>query len=297
LKALIISGNSQTGSEIIKILRAHNWQALGTCYSRQNPEFLPLDITDRSAVENCILSVKPQVIFLAVILRGGADYCEQHPEATRALNVEGTRYVLEAAQKVGAKLVFYSSDYVFDGTQGPYLESDPLTPISAYGRAKAEAESLILNMAPGSLILRTTAVFGWNRNSINFAMQLWANLTQGKQVSIANDQWCTPTLTSYLAEVSVGLVLKEASGVFNVVGSDRLTRYDWAVQIARAFDQNTELILSRPTSELSQAAPRPLHGGLKVEKITRVYGIAAMNLNEALALFRRDWQADIVRHV
>src|SRR5262249_1858434 len=174
--------------------------------SRARPGVLPLVWPDATAVSGCVERVKPAVIFIAHNNAGGVDWCEEHPDAAIDVHVEGPRRVLAAAAAVGARVVFYSTDYIFDGTAGPYSEDAEASPVTVYGRAKRDAEAIVRSHEPGSLIIRTTAVFSWDRSSRNFAMTVWSALSAGKTIHVPNDQWGNPTLAEFLAEASVRLV-------------------------------------------------------------------------------------------
>jgi CDP-6-deoxy-D-xylo-4-hexulose-3-dehydrase len=239
-----------------------------------------------------VKGLKPQVIFLAGAL-GSADYCEAHPREAQRINADGTANVAQAAREVGARLVFYSSDYVFDGSAGPYTEDDPPAPLNVYGRTKVAAEAAIRGLLEDYLIIRTTVVFGWNRTSPNFAMQVWEHLQAGKELRVASDQWGTPTLADYLAEVSIRLVHMGVTGTINVVGKDRLPRAAFGQALARVMALDPAKIIPVPTAQLGQRAPRPLHAGLRTEKLQQLLGTETLDLGEALKRFRRQWRADM----
>lgn len=292
MKALVIGASGQVGGALLRVLERNGIEAVGTHQSRPARGAFQLDVRDRDTVHRCVAAVKPGVVFLAVNIPGGVDYCETHPQEADTLNVTGTRNVAEATARCGAAVVYYSTDYIFDGKAGPYAEEDDPSPLSVYGRTKLEAEQLIQALAPGHLILRTTVVFGWDRASRNFAMQVWERLGAGQPMRVPSDQWGNPTLVDYLAEVSVRLVQGEAQGVFNVAGKDRMPRSELAKALAHAMALDPALIIPIPTSELAQRAPRPLQGGLKTGKLARTLGTDPLDLNESLKRFRRQWRAD-----
>jgi CDP-6-deoxy-D-xylo-4-hexulose-3-dehydrase len=275
----------------MRVLEESGAEVLGTYHSRPRPSLHRLDISDASAVIAALEEMRPQVVFLAGAM-GHADYCEEHPAEANRINVEGTRHVAVAARKLRCRLVYYSSDYIFDGARGPYGEDDSPSPLSVYGRTKLAAERAISDVFDDFLVLRTTAVYGWDRSSRNFAMQVWDNLQAGKSMRVPSDQWGNPTLVDYLAEVSVRLVQEGASGVFNVVGKDRLARADFGRTLARAMALDPSLIVPVPTSELGQRGPRPLQGGLRTDKLARFLGTEPLNIAESLKRFRRYWRAD-----
>ncbi len=288
----MIGASGQVGRALIRVLEDSGIEAIGTYHSRQITGTHKLDVSDPDAVGSCFETVKPDVVFLTVNTEGGVDYCEDHPEEAEALNVVGTRNVATCTAQCGALLVYYSTDYIFDGEAGPYSEEDIPCAINTYGRTKWEAEQLVQTLVPTHLILRTTAVFGWDRASRNFAMQVWESLGSGTSLRVPEDQWCNPALVDYLAEASVRLVQMGAEGIFNVVGRDRMPRSKLAKALARSMALDPALILPVPTSELGQVAPRPLQGGLRTEKLERTLGTEPLDLNESLKRFRRSWRAD-----
>lgn len=288
----MIGASGQVGRALLRVLEDSGIEAIGTYHSRQITGTHKLDVSDPDAVGSCLETVKPDVVFLTVNTEGGVDYCEDHPEEAEALNVVGTRNVATCTAQCGALLVYYSTDYIFDGEAGPYSEEDIPCAINTYGRTKWEAEQLVQTLVPTHLILRTTAVFGWDRASRNFAMQVWESLGSGTSLRVPEDQWCNPTLVDYLAEASVRLVQMGAEGIFNVVGRDRMPRSKLAKALARSMALDPALILPVPTSELGQVAPRPLQGGLKTKKLERTLGTEPLDLNESLKRFRRSWRAD-----
>src|SRR5207249_4766553 len=130
------------GGALVRLLERDGVDVVRTSNSRAGSGVLAVDVRDAAAVERCIAAARADVIFLAVNVRGGVDRCEEDPDQAYAVNVEGTRYVAEGAAKHRARIVFYSSDYLFDGKAGPYTEGDPPNPINVYGRNKLEAEHI-----------------------------------------------------------------------------------------------------------------------------------------------------------
>ena len=292
MKALVIGASGMVGGALIRALEQSGAEAVGSYRSRPaEGAGVKLDVRDRDAVESCLRAERPDVVFLAVNPAGGVDRCEDNPEEAREIIVTGARNVASAAG-CGAKVVYYSSDYVFDGEAGPYTEEDRPSPVSVYGRAKWDAEEAIRELAPDHLIVRTTAVFGWDRATRNFAMQVWEALQAGKPLRVPDDQWGNPTLADFLAEVSVRLVQMGAGGLFNVVGKDRMPRSDLARALATAMALNPDLIVPVPTAELRQTARRPLQGGLNTGKLTAALGTEPPGLSEAVKRLRRTWRAD-----
>jgi CDP-6-deoxy-D-xylo-4-hexulose-3-dehydrase len=291
-QALVIGASGQVGGALLAVLGRGGFKAAGTFHSQAKPGLIPLNLADAAAVRDCFRSVEPSVVFLAMNNRGGVDWCEDHPDEARVAHVGGTRRVLEAAAPLRARVVFYSTDYVFDGTEGPYREDAKPSPISVYGIAKRDAETLVREYPHDHLIVRTTAVVSWDRSSRNFAMTVWNVLSSGKSLRVPNDQWTNPTLAEYLAEATVRLVQVGAGGVFNISGKSRMTRSDLAVALAKAMALDPGLIEAVPTAVLHQRAPRPLQGGFDTQKLTEALGTEPLDVPASLQRLRRQWRAD-----
>ena len=292
MKALVIGASGLVGGALIRALERAGLEVVGTYHSRPLDSTLQLDVRDGRAVDAILRRVRPHVVFLASNVKGGVDYCEDHPEEARLALVDGIRHVAQAAARIEAQVVYYSTDYIFDGKSGPYAEGDAPCPINIYGQAKLDAEREIAIYIPDAVIVRTTAVFGWDRASRNFAMQVWERLQAQRPFQVANDQWSNPTLADYLAEASLRLIQAHTRGIFNVVGKDRMSRAQLAQALARAMALDVNLIEPVPTSELGQRARRPLQGGLRTDRLIGVLGTEPLDLPESLKRFRRQWRAD-----
>lgn len=265
--------------------------AVGTYANRPGAEMRHLDITEASQVAACIAELRPRAIYLTAALTH-VDFCEDHEEAARRINICGPRIVAEEARRAGAKLVFYSTEYIFDGAHGPYDEDAAPNPLSVYGRTKLEAERAIRGILDDALILRTTVVFGWDRDSKNFAMQIYDRVQRGLEMTIPDDQLGSPTLAGYLAEVSVRLLERGVSGVFNVAGRDTVPRTEFARALVALFGGKQERVIPVSTASLRQKALRPLRGGLRTDKLREV-GEMPMSLEDSLARLRLDWQRNL----
>ncbi len=292
MKALVIGASGQLGGALLRILERSAIEATGSHFSRSSNGTRRLDARDPESVRRCLAETGADVVFWAANLRGGVDACELRPAEAHALNVEGIRNVASAMRGSAARLVYYSTDYIFDGRAGPYSEEEAPSPINVYGRSKWEGEQAVRELVPEHLTVRTTAIFSWDRSSPNFAMQVWEHLQAGKPFRAPCDQWCNPTLADYLAEATIRLLQGGARGVFNVVGKDRTTRSELAKALARAMALDPAGIIPVATSQLGQKALRPLQGGLKTGKLEQFLQTEPLDLTESLKRFRRHWRAD-----
>ena len=290
-RALVVGASGLVGAALLRTLDAEGWSVTGTAMTRPRGDLRLLDVGEGAAVSSLVRELTPEVVFLGAAYTN-VDGCEQDPALAKRVNVEGPRSSAAACKAIGALLVFYSSEYVFDGERGPYRETDVPRPINVYGKTKLEAERAIEDSGVDALIIRTTGIYGWDRTSKNFAMQVWQRLSAGEGMRVASDQVSTPTLVDGLAEITVRLVELGLGGVVHVAGRDRVSRADFARRLASTFALDPALIEDVPTAELGQRAPRPLAGGLKTERLHGLLGTEAMALDEALKRLRRQWRAD-----
>lgn len=278
MTALVIGASGLVGGALQRVLGP---LAVGTYLRRRAPGLRHLDASDPRAVAALMDAERPDVVYLPAG-EPNVDWCEQHPCEARALNVYPARATLEAARTRRATVVFFSSDYVFDGSHGPYGETDAPRPLSVYGRIKREIEQEVLDA--GGTVVRTTTVFGRELPpGKNFAIRVVARLRAGDRVQAPGDQISTPTWSDDLARAAVTL---PAAGIWHVAGPDLVARDEFARRIARAFDLDAGLVDAVSTSSLGQVAARPALGGLRTDKLAAMLGIRLTPLDRALELFR-----------
>lgn len=286
-KVLVIGASGLVGGALMRVLKTSQTDVVGTYARFPGAGLEALDITSSTQVRACVERHRPATIFLTAALTH-VDYCEDHPDEAFAINVEGPRAVAEAARALDAQLVFYSTEYVFDGKAGPYDEDAHAAPLSVYGRTKLAAERAIRETVDRALILRTAVVFGWDSNSKNFAMQVYHKVRAGEQMTIPMDQFGNPTLAEYLAEMSLALAQRGVRGILNVVGKDLIARSDFARALVKLYEGSPDLVVPVTTASLKQKAARPLYGGLRTEKLERLVGRKAMPLDDALERLERE---------
>ncbi len=268
MKVLIIGASGQVGGALASLCVRRRLEVYGT--SRRGQGFLYLDLADPSSVAGAFKAAAPDLVFLCSAMTN-VDNCEREPELARSVNAEGPALAAEECRKAGAKLVYFSTEYVFDGASGPYGEDAPACPVSVYGRTKLEGEKAALAL-DGALALRTTVVYSHNTASKNFIMQLVSNSRSGAKMRVPSDQFSNPTYAPELAAAALDLAGLDAAGVYNVVGPDWMNRYDFALKACAAFGFDPAFLEPRLTSELGQIAARPLKAGLKTEKLAAKLG-------------------------
>ncbi|MBE7157976.1 MAG: sugar nucleotide-binding protein [Rhodospirillales bacterium] len=214
------------------------------------------------------------------------DGCEDRPEEALRANAHGPSVLASYTRQRGIPFVFFSTDYVFDGTEehrGPYTERDATRPLSVYGQSKLEGERAVLRVNPEAAVLRTSWVYGPDAAGKNFISTLQRMLRNGERMRVPADQISTPTLNRDLAQAALELAGAGASGVFHVTGPGLYSRYDLALEVATFFGLDASLIDGVPTGELRQKAVRPLYSGLVSERLaTALPGFRMRSLHEGL---------------
>ena len=245
-------------------------------------EYIRGDITQCEAISSIISDVRPDCVINTAAFTY-VDRCESEKESAWKVNVEGAGNVALACRSLNIKMIHLSSDYVFDGKNGPYDEDAELRPISTYGQTKWESEKEVSKILKDFVIARTTVLYGYFPGiRPNFVTWMIDQLSGGKSVSIVNDQFGTPTLADDLARALLVLFEKDKRGVFNTVGSELIGRLEFAQKIATIFDLNPNLIKETTSNHLQQPAPRPLKGGLNIDKIYRETGFMFSSVSDGL---------------
>ncbi|MGB2445765.1 MAG: SDR family oxidoreductase, partial [Schleiferiaceae bacterium] len=227
---------------------ANRTQNMGTA------AYASMDITDREDVLRVVGEFQPDVIIHGAAMTH-VDECELHPEQATLMNVEGTRHMAEAAQQVGAHLVHISTDFIFDGKDGPYKEEAEPNPISHYGWTKLKAEKIVEQL-PSYSILRTVLVIGMAEDLSRSNIVLWAKgaLEKGQAINVVDDQFRTPTLAEDLAQGALLAADQRAQGVFNISGPDYMSIYELVGQVAQHFNLSMDSVTRVDSTTLNQPA-------------------------------------------
>ncbi len=243
--------------------------------------FIHMDLRDQQQVMQTVRETKPQVIIHAAGLL--VDACEAQPDLARAINVEGTRHLATAAALHGARLIFISSDGVFDGEKGHYSEDDPPSPVNRYAAMKVEAEQIVSGAAADHVIVRT-AFYGWKVDgTTTFPTWIIENLSRGQRIGGLVDQYTSVMYAGDLTGVLRRFAESSTTGLFHVGSRERISKYDFAHKVADVFALPTELIDPITLDQLpSRTAKRPRDISLNVDKTQRALGITLPSIEEGL---------------
>lgn len=251
-------------------------------FDHEQLDYAALDITVKRAVTDLLLSFRPDWIINTAAYTE-VDSCETHRELSWRVNVTGIEYLIDAAKKIGAKIVQLSSDHVFDGKNGPYDENARPNPLNYYGKTKLASENALHVSEVPNVIVRSMVLYGTGRQvKRNFALWLMDRFREKRPVTIADDQVGNPTLVDDLAYGLVKVVERDKEGVYHISGSELISRYDFALKLARVFGEDVSLIRAVKTERLMQAAQRPLKSGFITLKAESELGLKTMNAEKGL---------------
>ncbi len=259
----------------------------GPRYAEGSCGYTPLDITDAEAVRRLFVDFAPGVVInCAAITKVEAGEADR--ERCWEVNVDAVAALAKACKAQGARLVHLSTDFVFDGSAGPYDERARPDPINYYGRSKWASENAV--RAAGLrrwMIVRTALGYGTGHNLTrsNFGLWLIDRLQRGEVTEVCTDQIRTPTYIPDLADGIAHAVQRNRTGLYHIAGREVISVFDFARTIAEHFDLDARLLVPTTTAELHPDAPRPLRTGLLILKAETELGYKPRSLPQALTHF------------
>lgn len=282
MKIFITGGSGLLGSKVAEISAERGYEVYSG-YNAHKPNSgtpVKLDLTDSDSIKS-IKEIEPDVVVHSAALTD-VDRCEKEKELAYRVNVEGTRNVAEVADEVGSFMVYVSTDYVFDGKRGMYSESDEPDPINNYGYTKLLGEGYCNSVA------RTCVLYGARpaTGKANFALWLLNKLENGEELKVVTDQYITPTLNSNLARMILEVAERGMEDVLHLSGATRVSRYEFAREVADVFGFDKGLIGKSSMDELNWFAERPIDSSLDTSKASQELSEKPYELNDALKMLR-----------
>jgi len=243
-----------------------------------------MDILDFLNIQQVIEKYHPDTIINTAAMTN-VDACENDKENCHALNVDSVKGLIRLSEQYHIQLIHLSTDFIFDGEDGPYTEEDQPNPLSYYGQTKLEAEQLLQQSSCQWVILRTIIVYGIVNDMSRSNIILWAKeaLEKGNPIQVVNDQWRMPTLAEDLAKCCLLAAKKNASGIFNASGKDLLSILQIVEKVADYWNLDRSLINPISADSLNQAAKRPKKTGFILNKAINILGYHPKSFDEGLA--------------
>lgn len=306
MKTIITGASGFAGSYFNDFYKQKGDRTIGTTHSKKLPGLMQIDLTQDNLVNKLLMLERPNVVIHCAAM-ANVDYCEENPIDSYRANVIATKNLVSACERVGSKLVFLSSDYVFNGRDRPdkgYSEIDAPDPINIYGQHKLEAEKLVLEN-PNNLVARTTVVYGWEKGvPKNFFHTLVNGIRSKRERLVPVDQEGSPTYVVDLVKIIDELIQQGKSGIYHVSGPKIVSRYQFAMNIAWMFGAGDYELLKTAYSGnsnalpnngpmkginiLNQKAPRGLKLGMDISKITKTVQHQPLSPLEALMKLKKE---------
>ena len=287
---LVIGAKGMLGRDLMSVLLS----------SLPNDEVIGWDIEeiDIQKEEDTLFKIeklRPDII-IHIAAYTDVDGCESDGEKAFAVNAEGTKHVALTASRCQAKMVYLSTDYVFDGNKRePYLETDSPHPLSVYGRSKWKGEQYVQELVKNPLIVRTQWLFG--RYGKNFVTSILRQAGEKRVLSIVNDQIGSPTYTVDLAKAISALIQFDASGIFHVSNSDLCTWYTFGQAILKLSGMDKVRVIPISSKELGRLAIRPSYSVFNCQKLKKKTGLTLRPWSEALKEYLSTYRPSIGRLV
>lgn len=299
MRILITGSNGLLGQKMVYALKADPEVELVATARGENRlidhsgyTFTSMDITDHDNVMAVITEHKPDRIIHGAAMTN-VDACETDREGCDLANVTAVQNVVDAAEAVGAHLVHVSTDFIFDGEDGPYEEDAVPNPVSYYGLSKLKGEEIVMTSDLDWAICRTVLVYGIVDNMSRSNFVLWAKgeLEQGKTINVVDDQFRSPTLAEDLAQGCILASKKEATGVYNISGPDTDSILGLITTVANHYDLDTSLINPTKSETLGQPAKRPPRTGFILDKAREELGYEPHTFIEGIVIMENQLNA------
>lgn len=291
-RILVTGSNGLLGQKIIYGYKANpSFELIATARGQNRMRdtkgysYREMDITNRDSVFQVLAEEKPEVVINTAAMTN-VDACEQDHEGCDLLNVTAVQYLADACDALKIHLIHISTDFIFDGIDGPYREDDTPNPLSYYGHSKLKSEEIVKKCTCPWSIIRTVLVIGITEGMSRSNIVLWAKgaLEKGQTINVVNDQFRTPTLAEDLALGCMLIADKGATGVYNISGKDFMSIYELVQHVAEYWNLDRTLIKSSSSEKLGQPANRPPITGFQLAKAMDQLGYNPHSFKEALAI-------------
>lgn len=288
--SVIIGGSGLVGRILIKktkdIAKVHATYNT-TIINLEGAKFYQLDVRDANRVNELMKEIQPDTVINATGERN-TRYCEKNPDEAYKVNVEGTKNIVNACKTINAKMVFISSDLVFDGTKGKYSEKDEVNPLNVYGKQKVMAEKIINDNLDNWLIVRASSIYGWDSGRANFVSWVIEELKNGREIQIVYDQYITPIYVGSLAYILIQLLENNKTGIYHVGEGECLSKYEFVKKIAEVFGFDENLVKAISSDKLNQNIKTPKDNCLDLTKIRGELDFSEYSLIKGLQALKKE---------
>lgn len=291
MKILITGSNGLLGQKLVDLCLSKGVSFFATSSGENRNSKCPahlyrsLDITDEQQIKE-VLSACQATHVVHTAAMTNVDQCELNPEACDLVNRQAVQMLAKYCVQHGTHLQLLSTDFVFDGTAGPYKETDAPAPLSVYARSKVEAEKLLQNTAGLRYsIVRTIIVYGTGENLSRSNLIVWAKeaLVNGEPLQIVDDQFRAPTWAPDLAWACLRICELNETGIFHIAGPETLSIYQIVERIAAFYGLSMQQVSKLSSTTLKQPAKRPPVTGFILDKAHQILGFQPLTLEQTFA--------------
>ncbi len=241
-----------------------------------------VDLADRGAFTKALGDLQVDIVIHAAAI-SKPDVCEKAPDRAYAVNVEGTKEVAQWTKARGARLIYFSTDLVFDGKKGYYREDDPTGPVNLYSQTKLEGEKWVQQIAANSVIVRLALSYGPTRGTRgDWTAEMRKRFEAGQTLHLFTDQYRTPAYAGDTAEAVLRLIQAKAKGTYHIGGGERLSRYEFGIKFAHIFGLPQERFVPAPMASVGMKMPQPADCSLNTDKLTRELGLNPVKIEDGL---------------
>ncbi|MBL4708712.1 MAG: SDR family oxidoreductase [Flavobacteriales bacterium] len=289
-RILVTGSNGLLGQKLIKQLRINeNYELIATSRganrisNKKGYLYASMDITNKEDIFRVFDEHKPDFVINTAAMTN-VDACESNREECWLLNVTAVEYLVSASEKHDSHFIHLSTDFIFDGENGPYKETDKPNPLSYYGESKLAAEKIVQNSTTSWAIARTIIVYGIVEDMSRSNIVLWAKsaLEKKERLTIVNDQFRSPTLAEDLADGCILIADKKAEGIYNLSGKDVMSIVELVRRVARYYQLDESYIEEISSTSLNQVAKRPAKTGFILDKAIAELGYEPYSFEEGI---------------
>ena len=287
---LVVTGASGLlGASVQRSAVELGWETVGLCHQHviRDPAMrvASVDLTDDAAARKLLFDLRPDAIVHSAAATN-VDWCEDNPKQAEAINVQASAVLAETASTLNARFVYVSTDSVFDGKRGDYVETDEPAPLNVYARSKLAGERETLRRNPSAIIARVN-IYGWNaQDKESLAEWVLRRLEEGEQVPGFTDVFFTPILVNDLVPVLFAMLQHELAGLYHVAGSERISKFEFARRVAAAFGFDPARVAPCQVKDMNLRAARPLDISLNTDKIRIALSRSMPDVDSGLRAFR-----------
>lgn len=299
-RILITGSNGLLGQKLVHAMRARDdVECIATSLEEENWMkvqdgyiYEPLDITNKEQVSEAMEKHRPHCVINTAAMTD-VDGCEAERELCWQINVDAVGNLAEACERYNVHLIHLSTDFVFDGLNGPYKEDDQPNPLSYYAESKLASEQLLQKSQVAWTIVRTIIIYGVMDGFSRTNIVAWAKgaLEKGDPINVVDDQFRAPTLAEDLAEACISAALKGATGIYHVGGKDIMSILELVYRVADFYGLDKSVITPVSSDTLDQAAKRPPHTGFILDKAIRELDYQPHSFEEGLEIVTRQLEA------